>query len=334
MTLSDNQKNLAWPPAELPAHLERSYFLEPGSDIWKEVPGGIEIYLNAFRSRFGENLFAVMLYGSTLSPLTARPDSFPDFFIILEDYSKVPGSAGRKLLLNILPPSVFSLKIPGDDKILQCKYNLISRAHLRRATGPNMRDVYIAGRLSKFLGIIYARDARAREEILSALCQAVSSLQWPALADLPLEFDNAEFALACLSVSYLGEVRPAEPEKIREILASRPDFYRRLYDIFLNNYIARGILLRRNERFAQNISKAERKKNRNRTRRLYRRSRRRGILRWPKHILTVGDWLELLHAKVERSAGEKIHLSPREKKWPLIFIWKHYFALKRRGKIK
>ncbi len=119
----------------------------------------------------------------------------------------------------------------------------------------------------------------------------------------------------------------AEDTKVDSLFAAERDHYRRFYAAIL----AEVGLSPRGERFQQpEPTTADRR----RTERFLSRSRRRGKMRWPKYIVTVDNWLEIALAKVERHHGVKVELTEREKRWPLIFGWPKYFALKRRGVVK
>jgi hypothetical protein len=45
------------------------------------------------------------------------------------------------------------------------------------------------------------------------------------------------------------------------------------------------------------------------------------MLRWGKSILLYDRWLDYLREKAERRTGTPLELSPRERRWPLIFLW-------------
>ena len=47
----------------------------------------------------------------------------------------------------------------------------------------------------------------------------------------------------------------------------------------------------------------------------------RATARWAKYVLTFDDWLEYLVRKAERHSGRAIVLTPRERRWPLMFLW-------------
>jgi hypothetical protein len=53
----------------------------------------------------------------------------------------------------------------------------------------------------------------------------------------------------------------------------------------------------------------------------FHRSKRRATLRWLKYIALYDDWLEYILQKVARRSGQTVELTPRERRWPLIFLW-------------
>ncbi|HEX6739937.1 MAG TPA: hypothetical protein VF310_16785, partial [Vicinamibacteria bacterium] len=47
----------------------------------------------------------------------------------------------------------------------------------------------------------------------------------------------------------------------------------------------------------------------------------RATVRWLKHVVTVEGWLEFIVRKAQRHSGQEIELTPRERRWPLLFLW-------------
>jgi hypothetical protein len=54
-------------------------------------------------------------------------------------------------------------------------------------------------------------------------------------------------------------------------------------------------------------------------------SKARATARWLKYMLTFDDWLEYIRKKAERHTGQPIALTPRETRWPLVFLWPRVF---------
>jgi hypothetical protein len=157
---------------------------------------------------------------------------------------------------------------------------------------------------------------------------AAQTLMPHALALCGSEFTLDEFIGTLLRLSYLGEQRVAEESKVDALLAAEREHYRRFYGALLEEA---GLKAEGGPTFRQpEPTAAERRQ----TERFLTRSRVRGKMRWPKYIVTVDQWLEIALAKIERHHGVKIQLTEREKRWPLLFAWPKYFALKRRGVVK
>jgi hypothetical protein len=47
----------------------------------------------------------------------------------------------------------------------------------------------------------------------------------------------------------------------------------------------------------------------------------RATARWGKHVLSFEGWLDYIVRKVSRHSGQAIELTPRERRWPLVFLW-------------
>jgi len=54
-------------------------------------------------------------------------------------------------------------------------------------------------------------------------------------------------------------------------------------------------------------------------------SRVRATTRWAKHVVTFEGWLDYILRKAERHTGQRIELTPRERRLPLVFLWPRVF---------
>jgi hypothetical protein len=283
-------------------------------------------------------LGAIVFYGSRLSELPGASGSIFDFYLVVDSYADFHRQRRDRALGRVLPPSVYvrSWELP-DGARLRCKYCVISAADLRRATSARAHDVHNLGRFSKRVALAWARDEAAAGLIAEAQVGALRALAPHALALLPERFRLDDFVRAGLALSYLGERRVSEDAKVEALYEVEREHYRALYRRLLVELQgvqpARRLLAGATE---DEYSKAPvQARERGRTKRLLARSRRRGKLRWPKYLLTFGDtWLDYLIEKVERNYGVRVELSERERRWPLLFAWGKYFALKRKGVVK
>ena len=290
--------------------------------------------------RGSDAVASIVLYGSMLSDQTKAPTSVPDFFVVVDDYAAYLPRLRDRVLARILPPNVYRLTVDGDTGPRPCKVCVVSEHDLFACTSPDAKDFYIAGRFSKRMGLVYSRDAEATETLVSAIRAAGEALVPHAVAMCPAEFSLDQFCLEFLTVSYRGEVRPEGDEKVRRIFDAEADYYRLLYRLLLTDYVRthRHDFKRGDppDRWTFRGTLSERSDVREKTRRRIARSRRRSVLRWPKQIYLFDDWLEFLLDKAERTWGVDLRsqMTERERRHPLLFGWKHFFRLRRQGKIR
>jgi len=270
----------------------------------------------------GEEPALLFAYGSCLSKKTRTPSSFFDFYVVADRpgaYLARAFHAGvmQALLGRVLPPSVYHRTIgsggPGEPR--RFKVCVLSTDQIRRETSSRARDIHHLGRFSKRMALLWARNDAARQEATRLCASALRTLLPHALALVPRNAPAEDFALAMLRLSYLGEQRVAEDSKVRALLDAEPDYYASLF----------AKLREEPPGLAPDAA---------RTRRFLARSRRRGLLRWPKYVITVDGWLDILLDKLERHHGVKLELSPRERRWPLLFAWGKYLEMRRKGIVR
>jgi len=268
---------------------------------------------------------AIVCYGSLLSSLTRTPTSYHDFYVIVDSLRGYHARWRDRVVGGVLPPLIYYRTF---DDGLRCKYCVLTRMQLAREMGPPVRDLHNVGRFSKRVGVVWTRDDAAFEEVVAACLHAARTLVPHALALLGARFTLDQFIRMLLSLSYLGEERVAEEAKVDALFAAERDHYRRFYRALLAESGLHPIAAETYERPAAPL------KERRATERLLARSRLRGQLRWPKYMVTVDNWLEVALDKVERHHGVRVELSERERRWPLIFGWPKFLALRRRGVVK
>ncbi|MFO8055664.1 MAG: hypothetical protein R6V10_00015 [bacterium] len=292
----------------------------------------LDAFVSTFRKMYGNNLLAVLLTGSYLSSHTRSEDSFRDFFCIVDTY-KNTGHIFSRLFHRVLPPDLYHVRLSmPDGREVDCKYYLISTDHLVQATGPEAKDLYVLGRLSKRVACVYARNLGARALVMRSLASATEQAVRTAasLAEKPLDDDS--FYKLVLQISYMAERRLEDDRKIESLFRAGDSYYRRVYGKLVEKMVEEGELIR--DRQTNLVAGPESMSRNRQTKKFIKKSRRRAKARWPKMIITLDNWQEMLMAKLERTHGIKIDLPPWERKFPLITGWRHYFRLKREGKIR
>jgi len=285
--------------------------------------------------RRSEEVAAVLFYGSCLFSETQTETSFPDFFLLVTDLSRYHSSRVHALLNQVLPPNVYYGDFPAADGHgrARCKFCVMAVDQFVRETSPRAHDIHHLGRFSKRFVVAYSADETTAQTVVEAALLAMLTLVPHTLALLPQRFTLEEFILKQLGLSYIGEQRIIEPDKIRGLLEGARDYYLGLYPALLALHALRfgAPTLDEDDRYHQpSVDPAQRR----RTEDFLGRSRLRGMLRWPKYMLTVDNWVDYLLDKLERYHGVRVELSARQRRHPLLFGWPIYFEMRRRGLVK
>ncbi len=308
----------------------------------------LQYLLNKF-----EGIACIFMYGSMLNPLLSSETSYPDFYVIVDDYAVFYKSPVHTLLNRSLPPNSYFLKLENNGTALPSKYCVIDRHDLHRLTHyPHIKDFFIAGRLAKRIAILYVKDKDILSQFIDNVYNAMHFNVMFALSDLadeeftPLEanpsgdglsegeaddghgeplagFTFDDFMIKLLGLSYRAEIRTEKEDKITNLYNSEKEFYKKVYTLFLEQEISNGTIKELNggymtmkPYFTHDYISA-----------FIRKCRRRAVFRWPKSIYTFSHYVDYLQLKIERTTGEKLDLSKWDRRLPLIFGWRHLFRL-------
>jgi hypothetical protein len=304
------------PPAEdiLRLHtILKDATARPAEADWYDIPAMV-------RKLDPDGVRAIVGYGSWYTHGLRQPNSFPDLYLIVDGYEQYHRKAFHAWLNRALPPNVYFVWDEGDGhREVRGKYNVISAADLERECSPTLRDVYNAGRLTKLVWIAWVRDEPTRDWLTARLVDAHRTLTPMALGLLPEQFGVDEFSLELLGLSYRAEPRLEGWEHVRARHAAHAAYYRELHSVLLDAFCKSTDLLacggtefrkRASPRWSELARTA---------RRLVRRSRRRGYLRWPRIILTEPNLVDLAVNEAERKAGVRIRITPKLRRHPFLY---------------
>jgi hypothetical protein len=297
----------------MPAGLERSFVAPPlrvlvdGALDMPEATRAARPFLTDLTGR-DRTVRAVLLYGSCLWPSVRGRGSCPDFIVVVDSLREFFGSFGRALLGALLPPSVYHLRNGADD----AKLSIITPEQLASSCAAVGKDLHLAGRLSKRVALVWARDEESRALVVDAQLAALRTLAPLALARLgaPVTLDG--FIEALLRISYESEVRIVEPAKVAALFSVEREHYRA---------VARALLAESGARLDESSQRLIVPRHvaapRTQLARRLASSRRRALLRWPKYLLTYDGWLDYLTNKLART-GSPVVLTSWQRRLPLI----------------
>jgi hypothetical protein len=286
----------------------------------------------AIASAFGPNTAAVLHYGSHVHAAGHPHDSAYDFFVVVDENAaafrhftrqmRPRFSAGTATLLSrVLPPNIVAVRLNGSTggATVNAKCAILSARQLVRTCAPRSQDHFTKGRLFQPVRLAWVRDAACRTLVEDALVSArAGTLEW-VRPHLPAEFDIEAYCRTLLRTSYAGEIRPETSDRAEQLFQAQRCGLIALYEPLLRDLAVQGTLLPSGGgyREARPPSRGERA----RLQFYFKRSKARATARWFKYIWLYDGWLEYIHRKVERRGGTVIELTPREKQWPLLFLW-------------
>jgi hypothetical protein len=279
----------------------------------------------------GEDVLAVVFFGSRKTKPSDDPWSAHDFFVLTRRYRGFYAALGGHAALarsptllaalnTWLPPNQLSLRLALPGGPLRAKCAVIALDTLLRETSERRRDHFCAGRLFQPAEVAWVRDEAAKCATLDALLSAHRITYDWARPWLPAEFDALDYARTLLGLSMSAEIRPEPSGRAEALVESQREYYASVYGLLLLELAGRGELLpRAGGRYA--LARPTRAWERARGAWFFRWSLVRATLRWVKHVLTFDDWLEYILRKAQRHSGRDIVLSERERRWPVLFLW-------------
>lgn len=273
----------------------------------------------------GDNLTAVLFFGSRLVNSTPDRHSASDWFVVVREYQRFYRDHKHWFhyppwfvtwLNRWLPPNVVHIPCPDSAGV---KAIVINETDMEKAMGADAKDHFCRGRLSQSIEIIHHRDDAALRRVRDWLANSRRiGLEWVPLY-CPPEFDLIDYCTAMIQASYSSEIRPETGNRVAEVVARQRDGLETIYTPILEYGVSSGHLLRFGDRFRLATPPAADVKRR--WSKYFRRTKRRATARWSKYVLTFNGWPDYIARKLERRSGIKVEITDRERRWPLILLW-------------
>ncbi len=293
---------------------------------------GISALCDALLARYGGGAQAILFYGSCLRSGDTR-DGLVDLYLVVDNYRAAYGTWMPSMFNGLLPPNVYYLEVPFEDSKVRCKYAVVSLGDLRRGTSIRTFHSYLWGRFAQPSGIVYARNDAVSNQIHGILAQAVVTFITRVLPRLPEHFRADELWRTGLGLSYASELRTEKPGRVNALVDQFQPYYEALaraampavpWTVSVETPTAGA-------RYRASISPRQRWLSRVTW------AIRRGqgkvlsVLRLMKSAFTFQGGVDYIAWKLERHTGVAIEVTPRLRRYPLIFIWGQFWRLYRRG---
>jgi hypothetical protein len=292
---------------------------------------GLEALLEEIRQKHGDDLRAILVYGSWLRG--KRGDTMLDFYVLVDNYRTLD-SAWQGWMCTLLPPNVYHIHHKMDEAEttgheLRAKYALLTLSRFQHAMQHDFHS-YFWARFAQPCEVLYVRDEATQAVLTDAFNSASATFVHRVLPTMGDSFSSNELWTFGLSLTYQCELRTESNRRGESIYEYNPTYYDNVTSTLVQ------------QKEMQPGSEAEVlycNPSSNSMRRFasisWRLRRIQGkllsLLRLLKAALTFNEPLEYLLWKIERHTGLYIEPSQRQLDHPLIFAWPLLWKLHRRG---
>ena len=296
------------------------------------VSPAIHALADTLLATYGEAIQAILFYGSCLRTGDDR-GGLVDLYVLVDRYRAAEPRRILAALNKLLPPNVFYIEVPFEDRVVRAKYAILSLTDLKNGTSRRWFHSYIWGRFAQPIGLIYACNEQIAMRVQSALAQAVLTFIGRVLPLVPSPFTARDLWRKGLSLSYQAELRAERPEKLTRLFEAMPNYYENITRSAME-LLSFPVDIEQKDNdycYATAIS--------DRTRRICRvdwvvrswQGKLLSILRLLKGWLPFSGGINYILWKIERHSGAKIDIPPRLKRYPLVATCVIFWRLYRRG---
>lgn len=293
------------------------------AELHRPVLPGVEVVVEALRRRYGDAVQAVLFYGSCLR--TGRiDDNILDVYVLVDRYRAAYANRRLALFNALLPPNVFYLECPWQDRVIRAKYAVISVDDFVAGTSLSCFNVSLWARFAQPCVLAYARDARAAHVTETAVAAAVVTFITRAVPLAPPVFSAAQLWEAGLLASYSAELRPERAAAVQQLVSNNLQRYQYVTDAACGE--AGGVPASVHGTgdpvyYAARLSRLGRFCGRQAwyVRRIQ--GKILNFLRLIKAVFTFDGGVDYVLWKIRRHSGVNIEVSPRLRRHPLIACW-------------
>jgi hypothetical protein len=300
--------------------------------ISQPVPPAIKALSDTLVATYGKAVEAILFYGSCLRTGDDR-GGLVDLYVIVDRYGSAEPRCILAALNKLLPPNVFYLEVPFENRVVRAKYAMLSLPDFKNGASGRWFHSYIWGRFAQPVGLLYARNKHVTQQIQSILAQAVLTFATRVLPQVASPFTARDFWRKGLELSYRAELRAERPEKLVRLLEATPDYYEHI----TRSAMAAGSLPVDMKDDGNTVcytsTLPERLRLKTRLDWFVRRWQGKllSVLRLLKGLLTFRGGVDYILWKIERHSGERVEVPPRLERYPLIATCVIFWKLYRRG---
>ncbi len=280
----------------------------------------LEKFVEALKAEYKQSLQGVVFYGSCRRTREYQ-DAMLDFYVIIDQYSHAYSSHWYSIANKILPPNVFYLQVVLNDQVYRCKYTVMSQQGLLSAVDKSFHP-YFWARFTQPLSFVYAINDEVRKWIANVQCKAAITFVDSVKDTFTQEFTSEALWVRGLQLTYSAELRAETKQRAGVIYDSQCDFYDGI-----TTALFQGKEINFSTRKMKHLTSIKW-----RIRAIL--GKILSILRLMKATTTFVNGVDYIAWKIERHTGEKIVVSDKLRKYPLIYCWPLLFKLYKQGNIR
>jgi hypothetical protein len=236
---------------------------------------------------------AILAYGSCLRGV-AVSDTLMDFYVLTENLADVSPSILSCLACAMVPPNVYYAETKLEGQNLRAKYAVLPLSLFARRMTRKTSNPYFWARFSQPSALVYARNENVRQQVIAAISEALRTSFANAKA-LTNDQDALTIWTAGFNTTYKSEFRSEQTNRAASIVSSAPDYYKEAARI-----LASEIPFHPNQTLRRFTGKIW------------------SVLRLIKAAFTFQGGADYIVWKIERHSGEKIILTPWQRRHPII----------------
>ena len=300
--------------------------------ISQPVPPAIKALSGKLLTIYGKAVEAILFYGSCLRTGDDR-GGLVDLYVIVDRYRSAESRRFLAALNKLLPPNVFYLEVPFENRIVRAKYALLSLTDFKRGTSRRWFHSYIWGRFAQPVGLLYARNDRMIQQVRASLAQAVLTFITRVLPRVSSPFTAHDLWRKGLELSYRAELRAERPEKLVRLLEASPNYYEQITRSAMAAVSFEMDINAGGDKVWYTLTMPRHMRLKSRLDWLVRRWQGKvlSVLRLLKGLLTFRGGIDYILWKIERHSGVKVEVPLRLKRFPLLATCLIFWKLYRRG---
>ena len=279
---------------------------------------------------YPDTVQAILFYGSCRRTGEDR-GGLVDLYVLVDSYRAAYRSPMLATLNKLLPPNVFYLEVPYEDRLIRAKYAILSLTDFKNGTSKRWFHSYIWGRFAQPIGLLYAYNDQIVGQVQAALAQAVLTFIARALPLVPSPFTARDLWRKGLELSYRAELRAEKPHKLIRLFEAAPDYYEQITRETLATLSFPVDIQKKGPEYHYSVTMPHKDRRISRTDWIVRswQGKMLSVLRLLKGTITFRGGIDYIIWKIERHSGIHVEASPHLKRFPIlaacVILWRLYF---------